>query len=111
MNKEERLFLETRSAMSVKIDLELQWKEKHMLQIKECIPFAFEIWSIREGIQYSYYENPNRNQVLTEKVSSMPEQNKMVILSNELKRLFLMMDDLIEDWEKVEKLIGLKLEK
>ena len=44
-----------------------------------------------------------RNQVLTEKRSSMSEQSKMAILTNELNRRFLMMDGKIDIEEKKEK--------
>ena len=45
------------------------------------------------------------NQVLTEKTSSMSEQGKMAILTNEMNRRFLMMDEQIEIEEKIERLI------
>ena len=43
------------------------------------------------------------NQVLTEKTSSMSEQGKMAILTNEMNRRFLMMDEQVEIEEKIEK--------
>ena len=65
---------------------------------------AFELWSERQGIRHSYYEKEMRSQLLTMKRSSQSENSKLAILTNEMNRRLMMMDDKITVEEKVEKL-------
>ena len=105
MDKEERTVHELRLAMnSVNDDLKFTMEREKDFSTGRLPTLAFEIWSSVEGIRHSYYEKPMRNQVLTEKRSSMSEHSKMAILTNELNRRFLMMDDGIPTEEKIEKI-------
>ena len=67
------------------------------------LALAFKIWPSKERIRHCYYKNPMRNQVLTEKRSSMTEQSKMAFLSDEIDRRFLMMINGITIDENIEK--------
>ena len=68
---------------------------------KRLPTLAFELWSTREGIRFSYFEKDMRNQVLTQKRSSMSEHSKIAILTNELNRRFEMIDEQMEKEERV----------
>ena len=88
---------------SVNKDLRFTMEHESEFPNSRLPTLAFEIWSTKEGVRHSYYEKPMRNQVLTMKRSSMSENSKNSILTNELNRRFLMMDDKIELEEKIEK--------
>ena len=46
---------------------------------------AFEVWSEREGVRFSYFEESMRKQILKMKRSSQSEKSNFAILTNELK--------------------------
>ena len=105
LSDKERTMREIQKAMNV-INTDLKFTMEHESEfLNGRLPtLAFEIWSEKIGIRHSYYEKPMRNQVLTMKRSSMSENSKTSILTNELNRRFQMMDGNIEKGEKIEKI-------
>ena len=77
LSDKERTMREILKAMNcVNEDLRFTMEHESDFQNGRLPTLAFEIWSTKEGIRLSYYENPMRNQVLTMKRSSMSENSK-----------------------------------
>ena len=99
----ERTVRELSKAMnSISEDLKFTFETEYDFPKKRLPTLAFELWSTKEGIRFSYFEKEMRNQVLTQKRSSMSENAKVSILTNELNRRFEMVDDKIEKEEKTD---------
>ena len=104
LSDKDRTIKEILKAMNtVNEDLKFTMEHESDFDNKRLPTLSFEIWSDKNGIRHSYYEKPMRNQVLTMKRSSMSENSKTSILTNELNRRFLMMDREISIEEKIEK--------
>ena len=103
-NSNDRTKREIIKAMnSVNADLKFTVETEEDFQSKRLPTLSFEIWSCKEGIRHSYYEKETRSQILTMKRSAQSENSKYAILTNELSRRFLMMDELIDKEERIQK--------
>ena len=89
---------------SVNHDLKFTLEHESQFSNGRLPTLASEIWSTKSGIRHSYFEKSMRSQLLTMKRSSQSENSKLAILTNELNRRFLMMDEEIATEEKIEKI-------
>ena len=89
---------------SVSDDLEFTIEKESDFENSRLPTLGFELWSSKECIRHSYFEKEMRSQVMTEKRSSQSENQKYAILTNELNRRLLMMDEKIEIEEQVDKI-------
>ena len=87
---------------SINRDLVFTMEHEDDFEKKRLPTLAFELWSDKTGIRYSYFEKSMRNQILTMKRSSQSENSKFAILTNELRRRFNTVDEKIEDREKIQ---------
>ena len=89
---------------SINPDLEFTIEMESDFENNRLPTLGFEMWSTREKIRHSYYEKGMRSQVLTQKRSSQSENQKYAILTNELNRRLMMMDEEITVQERVSKI-------
>ena len=91
-----------RAMNSINVDLQFTSETENDFDKKRLPTLSFELWSTSDGLRHSYFEKSMRSQILTMDKSSMPENSKFSILVNELNRRFEVMDDNIDEAEKVE---------
>ena len=93
---------EIRLAMnSVNPDLKFTTETKADFENSRLTTLSFQLWSDKNGLRFSYFEKSMRSQILTMAASSQSEKSKISILINELNRRLAMMDDEVDEEERI----------